>query len=343
MLHDLLKNSPKLDEAILQSAQHHDIMQQVRSGLVNNEQANLTKNQIRSSILALLKDMEENNRVEGGGMKITDKEVADEFEEITQKIKTNRGAGTSEGLKGKNASDLDEQELKRFFSRVRTEKRFSDTGIDTADLSVQQKLLRLSLAENGHLHKGTFFCLGQINQIESISHAATESKFAIFKGTTRNHFLVLETVRGNLIQQYEKMLLLLQQHIALRRDVLKSEDTYAIPFIAFKELVANAFIHRSYDSDVQSTIQVELFDDRLEIKSPGLFPDNVDLDNIELSFIINPVVAAIFFLYGHIEKSGTGINRAKAALMQQGMKAPLLFQNPLQKYVKITIFKGDEQ
>jgi predicted HTH transcriptional regulator len=333
LLNTMLKSSPKLNEAILQSAQHHDIMQQIRIGVLDEYQAKISKNQIRKRILDLLLEIEEQHIKSEFSLPIND-----EYDTITKKIQTNRGIGTSEMLKGKSSSDLDFDELERFFTKTRTLRRFTDSNSTVDNLTIHQKLLKLGLAENGHLYKGTFLCLGQINQIESINHSAAESKFMVFKGTTRINFLVLETVRGNLVQQYEKMMLLMQKHIPLRRDVYKSEDFYAIPFIAFKELLANAFIHRSYEANIQTAIQVELFDDRLEIKSPGLFPEFVDLDNVEMSYIINPSIAAIFFLYGHIEKSGTGINRAKAVLAEQGMKPPVLYQNALQKYVKLTIF-----
>jgi predicted HTH transcriptional regulator len=333
LLNTMLRSSPKLNEVILQSAQHHDIIKQIRIGVLNEEQANKSKNQIRNRILDLLQEIEEQHLKTEFTLPRTD-----EYEAIIKKIQINRGIGTSEMLQGKSSADLDLDELERFFSKTRTLRRFADSKSIEDNLTIHQKLLKLTLAENGHLYKGTFLCLGQINQIESINHSAAESKFMIFKGTTRTNFLVLETVRGNLVQQYEKMLMLLQKHIPLRRDVYKSEDFYAIPFIAFKELLANAFIHRSYDANILTAIQVELFEDRLEIKSPGLFPEFVDLDNVEMSYIINPSIAAIFFLYGHIEKSGTGINRAKEVMAEQGMKPPVLYQNKLQKYVKLTLF-----
>ena len=54
----LLDNSPKLDEAILQSARFTDIRKQVRLGLVSHTEANLTKNQIRDGLLELLREIE---------------------------------------------------------------------------------------------------------------------------------------------------------------------------------------------------------------------------------------------------------------------------------------------
>lgn len=57
-LQELLKNSPKLNEVLLQSARLSDIGRQIRLGLVDFNQANLTKNQIRVGLLELLAEIE---------------------------------------------------------------------------------------------------------------------------------------------------------------------------------------------------------------------------------------------------------------------------------------------
>jgi hypothetical protein len=53
-----LKNSPKLDEVILQSARLTDITRQIRLGVIDSQQANLTKSQIRLGILDLVREIE---------------------------------------------------------------------------------------------------------------------------------------------------------------------------------------------------------------------------------------------------------------------------------------------
>ena len=58
-LSDLLQNSPKLDDAILQSSRWNDTKKQIRKGQINYEQANISKNQIRAGLLELLRDIEE--------------------------------------------------------------------------------------------------------------------------------------------------------------------------------------------------------------------------------------------------------------------------------------------
>lgn len=58
LLQELLKNSPKLNEVLLQSARLSDISRQIRLGLIDFNQASLTKNQIRAGLLELIAEIE---------------------------------------------------------------------------------------------------------------------------------------------------------------------------------------------------------------------------------------------------------------------------------------------
>ena len=49
------------------------------------------------------------------------------------------------------------------------------------------------------------------------------------------------------------------------------QDVYEIPTDAIRELIINAMVHRSYLD--HGTIQVAVYDNRLEITSPGKLPD----------------------------------------------------------------------
>lgn len=55
----LLKDSPQLDEALQQSARYHHVLKQIRLGVVDDEAANITQNQIRHGLLELLREVEE--------------------------------------------------------------------------------------------------------------------------------------------------------------------------------------------------------------------------------------------------------------------------------------------
>ena len=58
----LFANSPKLDEALLQTARFQAIRKQIRLGTVSHEDATLTKNQIRAGLMDLLLEMEEQEK-----------------------------------------------------------------------------------------------------------------------------------------------------------------------------------------------------------------------------------------------------------------------------------------
>ena len=62
-LSDLLKDSPLLDQAVQQSARYNNVMRQIRLGVVDFQSANIAQNQIRLGVLALLREIEEQEQV----------------------------------------------------------------------------------------------------------------------------------------------------------------------------------------------------------------------------------------------------------------------------------------
>jgi len=83
-----------------------------------------------------------------------------------------------------------------------------------------------------------------------------------------------------------------------------------IPEEAFREAVANAIVHRTWD--VKAHIRISMYDDRIEIVSAGGLPDGIsEKDYLEgrMSILRNPILANVFHRLELIEKYGTGIRR----------------------------------
>ena len=78
------------------------------------------------------------------------------------------------------------------------------------------------------------------------------------------------------------------------------------------EALANALMHRNYDV-IGSEVHVDMFDDRLEIYSPGGMADGtlIQEQNIERvpSMRRNPVIAEIFHRLDFIERRGSGFKK----------------------------------
>ena len=76
-----------------------------------------------------------------------------------------------------------------------------------------------------------------------------------------------------------------------------------------RELIANAVAHRSYLEP--GNIQVAIFDDRLEVTSPGMLLNNVSIPKMKEGYSKprNPAIARAFAYMKIIEKWGMGVPR----------------------------------
>ena len=83
-----------------------------------------------------------------------------------------------------------------------------------------------------------------------------------------------------------------------------------MPEAAFREAMANALVHRQWDVDAH--IKVSMFEDRIEITSPGGLPHGLSKEEYlegQVSVLRNPIIGGVFFRLGMIERFGTGILR----------------------------------
>lgn len=112
---------------------------------------------------------------------------------------------------------------------------------------------------------------------------------------------------------YEKALSVFRDYY--QYEVIQGADrkmVEKIPEAAFREAIANALIHRVWDVDLQ--IRVSMFDDRIEVVSPGGLPSGITEDEYlsgKLLVLRNRNLANVFYRLGFVEIFGTGITRIK--------------------------------
>lgn len=85
-----------------------------------------------------------------------------------------------------------------------------------------------------------------------------------------------------------------------------------IPEAAFREALANALVHRTYD--INANIKISMFDDHIEIISLGSLPKGLTNEQFyagSISVLRNPILANVFNRLNIIEAFGTGILRIK--------------------------------
>lgn len=102
-------------------------------------------------------------------------------------------------------------------------------------------------------------------------------------------------------------------------------------------MLVNAIIHRSYLID--SKIQVSIFDDRLEVVSPGMLYGGMDFDTMKAgrSKCRNQAIADIFQYMKIVEAWGTGIPRMIAACRQYKLPDPLF--EGFGDGIKVTLYR----
>ncbi|MDZ7363758.1 MAG: putative DNA binding domain-containing protein [candidate division KSB1 bacterium] len=102
-----------------------------------------------------------------------------------------------------------------------------------------------------------------------------------------------------------------------RRDVREYD------LAAVREAVANAVAHRDYSAN--EPIQIRLFDDRLEIQSPGPLPSELTIERILAGGVTrarNPILAQILLAHGYMERAGFGIVFIRQQMEKLGAPKP---------------------
>lgn len=102
-------------------------------------------------------------------------------------------------------------------------------------------------------------------------------------------------------------------------------DQWDLPPVAIREAIVNAVVHADY-AQRGAPIRVALFDDRLEVESPGLLPFGLTVEDLRagISRLRNRVIGRVFHEIGLIEQWGSGIQRMTSACREAGLAPPQL-------------------
>ena len=106
--------------------------------------------------------------------------------------------------------------------------------------------------------------------------------------------------------------------------LLREKMAADYPEVAVRELLLNAIMHREYQSN--TPVKFYWFTDRIEIYSPGGLYGEVTPETLDTrSSYRNPVLAEAMKALGYVNRYGYGIQRAKAAMEQNG-NPPIRFE-----------------
>ncbi len=159
----------------------------------------------------------------------------------------------------------------------------------------------------------------------------SKTQCAVFKGTERSVFLDKREFTGPIYEQIKEATNFVLRNIRLGATIegLVRKESYELPVEAIREMIINAHCHRNLADD--SCVQVAIYDDRLEVTSPGGLYNGLTYEEAMHghSKLRNRAIANVFNQMGLIEAWGTGIRRIMEAAENYGLPAPqfLAFDN----------------
>ena len=236
-----------------------------------------------------------------------DKRKATAREEI-QRLYQSAGLihGDEIPVQGMTVADIDLDYFKSFYER-----RFEES-FEKQDLSLAEVLRNMNLMKDGVLNisgallfaKNPSFRL-PVFIVKAVSFLGNEIHETNYRDS--------KDITGKLSDVFQQSMSFVLGNIrATQGDQgVNSIGQPEIPRVALEEIIANALIHRDYF--LSAPVRILVFDDRVEILSPGHLPNNLTIENIMSgnSNIRNPILASFATKILPYRGLGSGIIRAR--------------------------------
>ncbi len=143
-----------------------------------------------------------------------------------------------------------------------------------------------------------------------------------------NQYRDKEYINGDIISIYKSTMSFLDRQLRKIQpdDNFNSRAVWEIPEKALQEAIVNALVHRNYF--VNTNIRVLVFDNRVEILSPGLLPNTLTVEGIKhgLSHPRNPNILSHVVAMKELPYTGlgTGIARILKACKERNISVDLI-------------------
>ena len=148
-------------------------------------------------------------------------------------------------------------------------------------------------------------------------------------GTEGERFLDSQRIQGTLTQMLAEAMTFIRKNtrtkIIIDPETGKRSDRSDYPETAVREAVLNALVHRDYSIHTEGMpIQLLIFEDRLEVRSPGGLYGRLRVDQLGKvqPDTRNPVLAVAMEALGETENRYSGIPTMRRELKQAGMQPP---------------------
>lgn len=217
----------------------------------------------------------------------------------------------------KTFKDVDLKKVEKYIREANA------TGRRKIEDGTTEVLKKLELVKDGKATWAAILTFGKEPQKPLLQSAAHCGRFRMDK-TQIIDDLMVET---DLITQVDEVMKFVTRHISVRYEFEgkpKRKEVWEYPLGALREAVINAIVHRDYTAP--SNVQVEIYDERIEIWNPGKLLPGITIKDLykkeHKSVIRNKLIAQMFYDIGYIEKYGSGTIKIIDLCKQHGTPYP---------------------
>jgi ATP-dependent DNA helicase RecG len=239
-------------------------------------------------------------------------------------------------LPGFTLDDISDQAVKHFKKLAAKKGRIP---ADYLDEPKEMLLERLGLIRNGHLINAAMLLFSE-------NPGKWQLGAYVKIGFFRNHadLEYQDEIRGPLIDQIDRIIEVIHLKYMKARityEGIQRIERYFVPDEALREAILNAICHKDYSRSIP--IQISVYEDRLYIGNVGQLPKNWTLDDLlgkHTSIPFNPSIANVFYLAGHIESWGRGIEKIFSACKAENVPEPTFKIHPGDIMIRFTAPEG---
>jgi ATP-dependent DNA helicase RecG len=216
-------------------------------------------------------------------------------------------------VEGTTTGDVDLEHFREFFQKQYGEP--LDKALDRDGISLAQLLNNLRLTRETTLNLAGLMVFGRHPQRHRPVFVVKAVSF-VGDDPAGDKYRDSQDIKGCLRDLHKGMMSFLARN--LRRvqggKGVNTEGDLEVPLAALEELVVNMLLHRDYF--ISAPWRVMMFENRIELISPGSLPNNLTVENIRngVSVIRNPLIASFATKELPYRGIGTGIRRALAAV-----------------------------
>ncbi len=237
----------------------------------------------------------------------SDKRTVVAREEMARLLQSSGNMFADETLvNGTTINDIDDDFFKEFINKK------YGKSIDELGQSVSGLLSNMGMLRNGNLSLGGLLLFGKNPQqyrptftVQCVSIVGNDISSKDYRDKE-------DPFTGNLQELYKKTLSFVTRNLKKiqNEEGFNSPSVLEIPIETIEELLVNTLVHRDYF--IHSSIKVFLFDNRIEIASPGKLPNTLTIENIKAGTSIprNPILFSNVRYILPFVGVGSGIPRA---------------------------------